>query len=89
MRRRRAEAFSVLPEVTGVPAERIRVRVAASRRAASSTRKSPSSSSFHIVEESGLKFRVNFDDYLDTGLFLDHRLTRARDCASSRRASAS
>jgi 23S rRNA (guanine2445-N2)-methyltransferase / 23S rRNA (guanine2069-N7)-methyltransferase len=30
------------------------------------------------VEESGLKFRVNFDDYLDTGLFLDHRLTRAR-----------
>jgi len=28
--------------------------------------------------EGGLKFRVNFDDYLDTGLFLDHRLTRAR-----------
>jgi 23S rRNA (guanine2445-N2)-methyltransferase / 23S rRNA (guanine2069-N7)-methyltransferase len=28
--------------------------------------------------EGGLKFRVNFDDYLDTGLFLDHRTTRAR-----------
>src|SRR5262249_34428553 len=25
-----------------------------------------------------LRLRVNFDDYLDTGLFLDHRLTRAR-----------
>ena len=31
---------------------------------------------FHIVEEAGLKVRVNLDDYLDTGLFLDHRLTR-------------
>jgi 23S rRNA (guanine2445-N2)-methyltransferase / 23S rRNA (guanine2069-N7)-methyltransferase len=31
---------------------------------------------FHIVEEGGLQVRVNLDDYLDTGLFLDHRLTR-------------
>jgi len=30
------------------------------------------------VQEGGLRFRVNFDDYLDTGLFLDHRLTRQR-----------
>ena len=31
-----------------------------------------------IVGEGGLKFRVNLSDYLDTGLFLDHRLTRQR-----------
>ena len=29
-----------------------------------------------IVEESGLRFIVNLTDYLDTGLFLDHRTTR-------------
>jgi 23S rRNA (cytosine1962-C5)-methyltransferase len=29
-----------------------------------------------VVEENGLKFIVNLTDYLDTGLFLDHRLTR-------------
>jgi 23S rRNA (cytosine1962-C5)-methyltransferase len=29
-----------------------------------------------IVKEGGLKFIVNLIDYLDTGLFLDHRLTR-------------
>lgn len=29
-----------------------------------------------IVEENGLKFKVNLSDYLDTGLFLDHRITR-------------
>ena len=29
-----------------------------------------------VVEEGGLKFIVNLSDYLDTGLFLDHRTTR-------------
>lgn len=28
------------------------------------------------VKENGLKFIVNLSDYLDTGLFLDHRITR-------------
>jgi len=30
------------------------------------------------VAENGLRFEVNLSDYLDTGLFLDHRDTRAR-----------
>lgn len=30
------------------------------------------------AEENGLKFECNLSDYLDTGLFLDHRVTRAR-----------
>jgi 23S rRNA (cytosine1962-C5)-methyltransferase len=29
-----------------------------------------------VVHENGLKFIVNLSDYLDTGLFLDHRITR-------------
>ena len=31
---------------------------------------------FFEVLENGMKFRINLDDYLDTGLFLDHRITR-------------
>jgi 23S rRNA (cytosine1962-C5)-methyltransferase len=31
---------------------------------------------FFTVQESGLNFSVNLTDYLDTGLFLDHRITR-------------
>ncbi|MHC5068621.1 MAG: class I SAM-dependent methyltransferase, partial [Planctomycetota bacterium] len=31
----------------------------------------------HTVDEHGLRFEVNLSDYLDTGLFLDHRPTRA------------
>lgn len=40
-----------------------------------------------LIEEGGLTFAVNFDDYLDTGIFLDHRLTRdlVREHARSRR----
>ena len=40
-----------------------------------------------VVEEAGLKFKVNLSDYLDTGLFLDHRITRGmvRDEAKDKR----
>ena len=31
---------------------------------------------FFEVAENGMQFRINLDDYLDTGLFLDHRITR-------------
>ena len=39
------------------------------------------------VQEGSLKFQVNLSDYIDTGLFLDHRITRAlvREAASGRR----
>ncbi|HEY1283595.1 MAG TPA: bifunctional 23S rRNA (guanine(2069)-N(7))-methyltransferase RlmK/23S rRNA (guanine(2445)-N(2))-methyltransferase RlmL [Steroidobacteraceae bacterium] len=83
VRRRRAEAFSVLPEVTGVPAERIRVRIRRRQTRGSQYQKVAEQFEFHVVEEGGLKLRVNFDDYLDTGLFLDHRPTRARIRASA------
>jgi 23S rRNA (guanine2069-N7)-methyltransferase / 23S rRNA (guanine2445-N2)-methyltransferase len=87
VRRRRAEAFSVLPEVTGVPPERIRVRTRRRQTRGGQYQKVAEQFRFHIVEEGGLKLRVNFDDYLDTGLFLDHRPTRARirDLAAGKR----
>ncbi len=37
-----------------------------------------------VVEEGGLQFIVNLSDYLDTGLFLDHRITRSIVAAESR-----
>jgi 23S rRNA (guanine2445-N2)-methyltransferase / 23S rRNA (guanine2069-N7)-methyltransferase len=40
-----------------------------------------------VVHEGGLKFVVNLSDYIDTGLFLDHRLTRqmVREAADGKR----
>ena len=48
---------------------------------------SRSSAGERVVTEAGLKFIVNLSDYLDTGLFLDHRITRSlvRDEARDKR----
>jgi 23S rRNA (cytosine1962-C5)-methyltransferase len=42
---------------------------------------------FRIIREHGLRFKVNLSNYLDTGLFMDHRPTRAmvRKLAHGRR----
>jgi len=41
---------------------------------------------WRTVTEAGKRFRVNLSDYIDTGLFLDHRITRMRaageECAT-------
>jgi 23S rRNA (cytosine1962-C5)-methyltransferase len=39
--------------------------------------KTASVKDFMVVHEGGLAFLVNLTDYLDTGLFLDHRITRS------------
>jgi len=36
-----------------------------------------------VVSEGDRRFHVNLSDYLDTGLFLDHRITRARVAAEA------
>ena len=38
---------------------------------------------FFTVHEGGHQFRVNLSDYVDTGLFLDHRTVRARVAAEA------
>ena len=40
---------------------------------------------WRTVREGGHRFRVNLSDYVDTGLFLDHRVTRARAAAEPAR----
>jgi 23S rRNA (guanine2445-N2)-methyltransferase / 23S rRNA (guanine2069-N7)-methyltransferase len=75
---RREEAISVLPEVTGLPKEAIYWRTRRPQKGSSQYEAIAEVGERVLVEEGGLKFLVNFTDYLDTGLFLDHRSTRAR-----------
>ncbi len=75
-KRRREEALAVLPEVTGIPFNDIRLRVRRRQKDGGQYTRQGHSEEFRVVEEAGVKLRVNLDDYLDTGLFLDHRLTR-------------
>jgi 23S rRNA (guanine2445-N2)-methyltransferase / 23S rRNA (guanine2069-N7)-methyltransferase len=77
-RARREEAFSVLPEVLDVPRERVYVRTRRQQKRGAQYEKLAERGEFEVVSEGGLELLVNFTDYLDTGLFLDHRPTRAR-----------
>ncbi len=84
VRKRRGEVLASLPQTTGVPSERIRVRTRRRTKRGEQYEKLDRQGEFYVVMEGGLKFRVNFEDYLDTGIFLDHRLTRARLRAAAR-----
>jgi len=77
-RSRREEAISVLPEVTGLPPDAIYWRTRRLQKGKAQYEAIAEVGERVVVEEGGLKFLVNFTDYLDTGLFLDHRKTRAR-----------
>jgi 23S rRNA (guanine2445-N2)-methyltransferase / 23S rRNA (guanine2069-N7)-methyltransferase len=87
VRQRRDEVLSVLPEVLGVELENVHFRTRRRSSGGVQYEKRDERQEFHVVAEGGLAFLVNFTDYLDTGLFLDHRPTRAllRELASDRR----
>jgi 23S rRNA (guanine2445-N2)-methyltransferase / 23S rRNA (guanine2069-N7)-methyltransferase len=78
VRARRAEAVSTLPDVLGLDPDDIWFRTRRRRKGLDQYTKLASEQEFHEVVEGGLRFLVNFDDYQDTGIFLDHRLTRGR-----------
>lgn len=74
-------------KVLDVPRERTFLKHRSRQRGADQYQKLAERQSQILVEESGLRFRVNLSDYIDTGLFLDHRITRGmvRDEAAGKR----
>jgi len=75
-RERRREVLAVLPDVLGVAQSQVHTRVRKPQKGALQYVKREMSNERHVVHEGGLKFWANFRDYLDTGLFLDHRIVR-------------
>jgi 23S rRNA (guanine2445-N2)-methyltransferase / 23S rRNA (guanine2069-N7)-methyltransferase len=75
-RERRREALAVLPDVLAVPISQVHSRVRKPQKGSEQYEKRDTKAERHAVQEGGLKFWVNFRDYLDTGLFLDHRIVR-------------
>ncbi len=75
--RRFQDACSVAAALLDIPQERLRTRVRKQDKGGSQYRKSDHDSETIIVQEAGHPFELNLRGYLDTGLFLDHRITRA------------
>jgi 23S rRNA (guanine2445-N2)-methyltransferase / 23S rRNA (guanine2069-N7)-methyltransferase len=78
VRSRRDEALAAIPGVLGIPAENMFLRIRKRQKAGEQYEKLDAEEQFHAVREGRYRFLVNFTDYLDTGLFLDHRITRAK-----------
>lgn len=77
-RDRLREAVRVAAEVFEVPRERMAVKQRRRGKGGSKYGQMDARGQFIEVQEGGLRFLVNLTDYLDTGLFLDHRQVRAR-----------
>ncbi|QCU90750.1 bifunctional 23S rRNA (guanine(2069)-N(7))-methyltransferase RlmK/23S rRNA (guanine(2445)-N(2))-methyltransferase RlmL [Thiomicrorhabdus sediminis] len=87
-KKRLHEGLAGLPGVFAeVPVEQIVFKVREKQKGTSQYEKLDENRQFHTLVENGAKLRVNFTDYLDTGLFLDHRDVRALVAQKSRRKS--
>jgi 23S rRNA (guanine2445-N2)-methyltransferase / 23S rRNA (guanine2069-N7)-methyltransferase len=76
--RRLQEALSAISMALAVPRSHIFLKQRRRQKGTAQYDKQADAGNFVEVNEGGLHFLVNLSDYLDTGLFLDHRITRAR-----------
>ena len=81
---RMLDILAIAPRVLDVPAEHVHVKTRMRSRGGSqygraqqTSRRTASDGERVLIEEGGLTFAVEFNDRLDTGIFLDHRLARS------------
>ncbi|TAN70817.1 MAG: bifunctional 23S rRNA (guanine(2069)-N(7))-methyltransferase RlmK/23S rRNA (guanine(2445)-N(2))-methyltransferase RlmL [Methylobacter sp.] len=73
---RLAGLLAEIPRVLGVNSDQVFLKIRRKQKSTDQYEKHGDQGRFHIIEEGGCKLLVNFEDYLDTGLFLDHRPIR-------------
>ncbi len=73
---RLAGLLAEIPRVLGVNREQVFLKIRRKQKSTDQYEKHGDLGRFHVIEEGGCKLLVNFEDYLDTGLFLDHRPIR-------------
>ncbi|MBN6075314.1 bifunctional 23S rRNA (guanine(2069)-N(7))-methyltransferase RlmK/23S rRNA (guanine(2445)-N(2))-methyltransferase RlmL [Aggregatibacter actinomycetemcomitans] len=75
-RQRLLDAVNATLKVTGVETNKLILKVRQKQKGTNQYEKLANKGEYFYVNEYGAKLWVNLTDYLDTGLFLDHRLTR-------------
>ncbi|MFZ2404742.1 MAG: bifunctional 23S rRNA (guanine(2069)-N(7))-methyltransferase RlmK/23S rRNA (guanine(2445)-N(2))-methyltransferase RlmL, partial [Methylobacter sp.] len=73
---RLAGLLAEIPRVLGISRDQVFLKIRRKQKSTDQYEKHGDQGRFHIIEEGGCKLLVNFEDYLDTGLFLDHRPIR-------------
>lgn len=72
------QALEILPQALGLPAKNLHLKTRSRQRGKEQYQKQSSKGNFFAVQEGQIQALVNLTDYLDTGLFLDHRPVRLR-----------
>ena len=75
-RQRLLDAVTATLHVTGVETNKLILKVRQKQKGTNQYEKLANKGEYFYVNEYGVQLWVNLTDYLDTGLFLDHRLTR-------------
>ncbi len=75
-RQRLLDAVTATLQVTGVETNKLILKVRQKQKGTNQYEKLANKGDYFYVNEYGAKLWVNLTDYLDTGLFLDHRSTR-------------
>ncbi|MDD5322352.1 MAG: bifunctional 23S rRNA (guanine(2069)-N(7))-methyltransferase RlmK/23S rRNA (guanine(2445)-N(2))-methyltransferase RlmL [Methylococcales bacterium] len=73
---RLAGLLAEIPGVFGINRDQVFLKIRHKQKSTDQYEKQGEQGHFHIIEEGGCKLLVNLEDYLDTGLFLDHRPIR-------------
>ncbi|MBK8816021.1 MAG: bifunctional 23S rRNA (guanine(2069)-N(7))-methyltransferase RlmK/23S rRNA (guanine(2445)-N(2))-methyltransferase RlmL [Methylococcaceae bacterium] len=73
---RLAALLAEIPKVLAISPDHVYFKIRRKQKNTEQYQKLGDEGHFHVVEEHGCKLQVNFSDYLDTGLFLDHRPVR-------------
>jgi 23S rRNA (guanine2069-N7)-methyltransferase / 23S rRNA (guanine2445-N2)-methyltransferase len=73
---RLSEAIAVIPKLLDIKQDQLFLKIRSKQRGFNQYQKQETTGQFYVVEENGCLFQVNFESYLDTGLFLDHRPIR-------------
>ncbi len=71
------DVMQVIPHLLNVPSSKVVLKLRQKQRGTQQYEAHGSQKQRIKVAEQGLHFLVNLTDYLDTGLFLDHRITRS------------
>lgn len=78
VRRRFGELLDAVREVFAVPPGQVAIKTRARGKGGSKYGRMDQRGEFFVVREGRARLQVNLFDYLDTGLFLDHRPVRLR-----------
>ena len=72
------DALAAIPVALGIPSERVVIKRRERQAGTRQYERQAAQGQFMEVTEGGVRLLVNLTDYLDTGLFLDHRPMRLR-----------